>query len=516
MRDGGTAGRSIDVTLVVTLAMLPSACCETPDRSPGEAERSIEASEHVGREIAEAFLEAYNSGDQTTVRQFMEVHFSAELLAERSRESHMAQYGQLRQLMGPLAADRIIEDGERQVTLVAHSEAGTTDRWIEIGFVLDDETPPRIAALPATLVPAQIAGKRYTDWNDLSDLLEQARSDLGLPAVAAAWVEGATIVEQAAVGVRKTGGNDEVCLEDLFHIGSVTKSMTATMIGRLVEEGVIEWQDTVGSVLGELDMRPEYRPVTLEQLLAHRGRIPPITFLDRPVMERINALAGGPTEQRSAYVAEVLQEQPLAPGVEYSNAGYVVAALMAERRSAATWEQLIQDKVFAPLGMRSAGIGWPATENRPDQPRGHYSEAGGFRPQGIDEYPRGACLSPAGDVHCSIVDLARYGSVHLAGLRGRDSLVKSATIRRLHTPPADGGAPYAGGWSIDRAGDGTEMHWHNGSAGTFYAMVAIFPEDDAVFALTANAGARDVEPVAQKVLTAVRSRWTQDRPPDFQ
>ena len=493
----------------VTAALCLVAGCA--DRALPKADPSTvdELATSPGGIIAAAFLEAYNSGDVETVREFMATYFSDELKAERSPEAFLVQYERLHGFMGPIVSERITRSGDHAVLLVARPETDLGDRWVEVTLVLSRTTPPMIDALPVAVLPSRLAGRVYTDWEELGDLLEQGRADLDLPALAAAWAVGGTVVEQAAIGVCEVGRGDEVSVESRFHIGSVSKSMTATMIGRLADQGLIDWQDTVGEVLADLEMRPEYKPVTLEQLLAHRGRIPRQVVLEAEQRARLKALAHTPSEQRAAFAAEVLRADPLAQGVQYSNAGYAVAALMAERRSGSTWETLIHEEVFRPLGMRSAGIGWPAAAERPDQPWGHFFEGGSYRPQPSGEVLVQAYLAPAGDVHCTVADMVRFGAIHLAGLSGRDGTVKSATIRRLHTPLQDGGESYAGGWSIDRAVDGAEMHLHNGSAGTFYALLAIFPEDDLVFALASNAGAEPVEPVAMKILEALRARWAE-------
>ena len=66
---------------------------------------------------------------------------------------------------------------------------------------------------------------------------------------------------------------EAVTANDTFHIGSVTKSMTAIVAAMLVERGKISWTTTIGDSFSDLGDRlhPGYRPVTLEPLLAHRS-----------------------------------------------------------------------------------------------------------------------------------------------------------------------------------------------------------------------------------------------------
>ena len=110
---------------------------------------------------------------------------------------------------------------------------------------------------------------------DLSGLLEKERQIQGLPAVAAVVIKGDNIVAQGVVGIRKHGRPEQARIEDRWHLGSCTKSITATMIGILVEQGRLSWDTTIAEALPDLVtiMRPEYRDVTIEMLLANRGGI---------------------------------------------------------------------------------------------------------------------------------------------------------------------------------------------------------------------------------------------------
>ncbi len=201
--------------------------------------------------------------------------------------------------------------------------------------------------------------------------------------------------------------------------------------------------------------------------------------------------------------------EPIAtPGTEmnYSNAGFAIAGHIAERVAESSWETLMVETVFEPIGMTTAAIGWPATAQHPDRPRGHFNEAGELRAQGIDEYGLGSFLAPAGDVHCSAQDLAHYGRAHLNGLNGKDGVVSAKTIRRLHTPADDSEPRYAGGWVIMETPGGEVIHWHNGSAGTFYASLSICPDRDLVIAVLTNSVSPSGEPIVEKMNAAIFKR----------
>ena len=90
------------------------------------------------------------------------------------------------------------------------------------------------------------------DLDHLATDLEVQRKLWKLPAVGVAIVtnESQPILEVA--GVRKLGADEKVTREDLWHIGSCGKAMTATMIARLVQSGTLRWEQTLAETFPEL------------------------------------------------------------------------------------------------------------------------------------------------------------------------------------------------------------------------------------------------------------------------
>lgn len=86
----------------------------------------------------------------------------------------------------------------------------------------------------------------------LRDQLEAIRTKHHLPALAASMVVDGKIVAASAVGVRKWGATVKATRDDAFHLGSVAKPITATMIARLVEQRKIRWDTTLTEMFPEL------------------------------------------------------------------------------------------------------------------------------------------------------------------------------------------------------------------------------------------------------------------------
>jgi CubicO group peptidase (beta-lactamase class C family) len=348
----------------------------------------------------------------------------------------------------------------------------------------------------ATLVLCVITFAAIANTASLGELAKRARTDAGAPAIGLMVASGSGKPEIAVDGLRVIDGTANVSANDLWHVGSVTKSMTATLIGRLVDQGKLKFDSTLGELLPNIDMRPEYKAVTVRQVLQHRGGIVALT---RPSPEATKIAAetkGTQRDKNAAVIAWMLAQPPVeAPGTKmvYSNGGYALLGHLAERLANSDYRDLMQREVFQPLGITTAAFGWP-TEFGAEQPRGH-----GPGPNGLEPAPAAyrlpPHLDPAGNVCMSLAELTRYLQAHLAGMNGKDGALKAATIRELHTPPAaaDGAMAYAAGWSVQPIAQIGTRHGHNGSAGTFYAEVAIVPERNLVAAVVTNAAPKRSE-----------------------
>ncbi len=461
-------------------------------------------------EIARAYFEAFNSGDADRLSEFEQTYRSAGALEKRSVADRVERKLTLIGQVGKLTPAAVTAETSNSISITAHADKA--GMWLKCTFSLEEETPHKlvsVAIMPGS--PPEGAGDRVEEWKDLADLLGQIRQRTGVPAIAAAIVKKGAITDVAVVGERWVGSGQNVERNDRFHVGSVTKSMTATMIAALVQKELLSWDFTVGDILGDMEMRDEYRDVTLEQLLQHRGGIPAYTQVSDDEEQRLDSLPGTPRRQREAFVAMVLMEKPEAtPGKEmyYSNAGYAVAAVMAERVGSRSWEELIDIHLFEIITMKTGGFGWPATPQNPNQPRGHFEENNAFRTQIFGEYELGSYLAPAGGVHCSIEDLARYAIVHLRGLAGRDKDLHAEIIIRLHTAPAapEGTMRYAAGWAIVDSPEVGEVHTHNGSAGTFFATIELYPEYDTAVVLATNVGIQAGSAISEEITTLVKQR----------
>jgi D-alanyl-D-alanine carboxypeptidase len=301
----------------------------------------------------------------------------------------------------------------------------------------------------------------------------------------------------AATGLRIQGGTDQVTDNDSFHLGSVAKSMTSTVAASLVRDGLISWETRMVDVLPELatSARAVYRGVTLGQLLQHRSGLPAFGLFSD--LDAVPPSTGSAPERRRAFATWVVTQaaETNLDTFGYSNAGYVVATAMLEQAAGESWESLIGDRVFEPLELETAGLGWPAAGAVP-APIGHYSLDGVTlvaHDDAGEQFPD--LMSPAGNVSMSIGDFGRYVQAHLRGMAGRDDLLPAAAIEALHTstyPEIVPGASYAFGW-VTTVVDGVRADAHNGSADTFFALMVVQPDRGRAVVAVANAATERVD-----------------------
>jgi CubicO group peptidase (beta-lactamase class C family) len=300
----------------------------------------------------------------------------------------------------------------------------------------------------------------------------------GLPSVAAAVVRSDRL---------ETGLAGDAGIDDRYHIGSNTKAMTATLAAIAVERGLLDWESTAAAVL---DVRGSSK-ITLERLLGHAAGIRPLTDDDELI---------GLSSERAAVARLLVGERPLfEPGTKnvYSNGGYAVAAAMLEQATGLTWETLLDAWLAEPLSI-GLGIGWPA------EIAGHYERAGQLvQHDQADGYRVHVAIAPAGDVSASIGAYGRFVQLHLRGLREQPELLTGESFERLHTPL---GGAFALGWGVQPF-EGARTSVHAGSAGTFFALVAVQPERDLAVAVMTNAGGHRAEVASLELVRELIGRY---------
>ncbi len=274
------------------------------------------------------------------------------------------------------------------------------------------------------------------------------------------------------------GSAQNVTEEARWHIGSITKSMTATLVMRQVDRGNLDLDAPIGPYLRRFeDVHPAWKALTLRQLLSHTSGL-----RANPTVRQFSALRGEPSVKgRHSVLGAFITSPPANPPGNhlYSNLGYMLAGLVLEEATAREWEDLMVEDLAEPLGLTTLGFGPPQEQT---DPKGHRNLVVTLRVAERDDpaADNPAWLGPAGTAHMSLGDIVRYGQAHLAACRGEmPEFLTKESCQEMQTPVADN---YGFGW-VNQNG----TVWHNGSNTMWYAILMLDPESGSVVAATQNA-----------------------------
>ncbi len=261
---------------------------------------------------------------------------------------------------------------------------------------------------------------------------EGARQRWGVPGMSVAVIQSADVVFSKGYGVRVAGEAAPVEPSTVFQIGSISKSFTATLMGMLVDEGKVGFADRV------VDRYPDFRTydpwVTREfmvcDLMAQHSGLAPyagdnavtIGFMRQDFVDRTRHL-----KPVSSFRSEFA----------YVNTLWLTAAALQERITGRRWEDLVAERVFAPLGVTSTSTAVEGLLAGPNAALPHVLVDGKPTPTRADFWDINAVyiFAPAGGINSTALDMARYVIAHLQGgkFRGR-TLLAPETARWLHDP----------------------------------------------------------------------------------
>ena len=324
-----------------------------------------------------------------------------------------------------------------------------------------------------------------------------------VPGCAVAAVRGGEVVLASGWGRRDLGAELPVTPDTLFAIGSVTKAFTAATVGALVDEGLLEWEGPLREYVPDLRLHdPAVTDrLTVVDLLSHRSGLPRHDL----------AWVGHPDRSR-AEVVRRLRFLPLSKDLrqefQYCNFGYLAAGHIVEALSGTPWEQHLQSRLLAPLGMDRSNLTVGDLRADPDHAAGYERRRGVIVP--VPPRPVTA-MAPAGAVNSCAADMTRWLLAQLGGGKVDGQAVMSpGTVARQHTPhmvlpedrtfPASTRHAYGLGWMIGRYRDHRLVE-HGGGIDGFQTECMLLPDDGIGVAVMTNTSSSAMAPVvAYRVL----------------
>ena len=295
-------------------------------------------------------------------------------------------------------------------------------------------------------------------------------------------------VADAAYGVLNCRTGVEATPDSLFQIGSITKVWTATLVMQLVDDGLLDLDTPIVDYLPEFQVAdPEVtHSVTARHLLAHTSGIDGDLFLDTGRGDEC-------VERYVAACAALGQNHPLGATMSYCNSGYVVLGRVIEVLRGASWDRVLRERLFAPLGLTTAGT-------LPEEALLHRAAAGHIAPPGKD--PAVAPVwgifrsaGPAGLIHATAREVLAFAGLHLADGATPDAARvlshDSATAMRAPQVAVPDtytlGSHWGLGWILMNW-SGHDVYGHDGATIGQGAFLRIVPDEGVAVCLLTNGG----------------------------
>lgn len=273
-----------------------------------------------------------------------------------------------------------------------------------------------------------------------------------VPGVAVVIVSGGQIKSLNGYGVRRAGTRETVTPDTVFRLASLSKPVAATSASVLVNEGKISWDTTVTSVLPNITFsNARYgKQLTLRHVLSQSSGLPRHTyshFIDA-------GKSYADTVARLRYVNFVC---PPGKCFAYQNVPYSLSGEMMKKKAGMSFEQYTEEKIFDPLGMRSASYGLTSYNASPNRAAPHVNNGKRWIPTAVTgNWYR---VAPAAGVNASIVDMSRF---LLAQMGKRQDVLPLAVLNPIqarvtkNTPAqnyygvrkAVGNTAYGMGWRV--------------------------------------------------------------------
>lgn len=320
-------------------------------------------------------------------------------------------------------------------------------------------------------------------FDELCRLAQAEMEALGVPGMALGiWQDGRE--RNAAFGVTSTAHPLPVTAETLFQIGSISKTMLATALMRLVEEGRLALDRPVRAYLPSLRLADETTAahLTLRHLLTHTGGWAGDYFNDF-------GWGDDALENMVVSLAQLPQLTPLGSLWHYNNAGFAIAGRVIERVTGLTYENAMASLLFQPLGMRQSFF-FPEEILVRRFAVGHFAVAGGT-PSVALPWAVGRANHPAGGVVANLPDLMRYARFHLGDGKNEqgERLLSAGSLDEMRRAQAWPGVSADGmglTWFIKQVGQVTIFR-HGGATHGQNAQFLFVPQHDFAFAILTNA-----------------------------
>lgn len=366
---------------------------------------------------------------------------------------------------GPLATDRVNQGSCSSACASLHSSASCN-------FVKNEIPVPSLSKKTSIEHDSQFI-------EEIEQIVNNVLKLFNVPGIAVGVLVNDQPILSRGYGTRRLGESLPVTEHTLFPVASCTKAFTAFMLGQLVDEGKVSFDDPVIKYIPEFSLSDDSLTahVTIRDLLAHRtgiARHDPIWF---------SFEFSGP--ELITLLQHLEPDCEMRHHFQYNNFMYAIAGTVVERVTGQSWEEALSTRVLSPLEMNDSHASLKQLKMSPDFSFPHAEIEGK-----IIEIPFRSChaLSAAGGINSTVSDMLKWVNLHLSREASqRGNLVQLRTLEQMRSiqMPLDAGlipkddvyqSGYGLGWFIAKY-RGNDLIGHGGSIDGFISEVSFLPEE---------------------------------------
>jgi len=337
------------------------------------------------------------------------------------------------------------------------------------------------------IVLVRFAAAQALDVSKVDALAEAALKAWNAPGIAVAIVKDDRVLMAKGYGVKERGKPDAVTADTVFAIGSMTKAFTTASMAMLIDEGKMSWDDTVRKHIEFFRLSDPLanEQVTLRDLVSHR------TGLSRN--DVLWTRTPWSQEEIIRRIGYVKLSQPFRTAWQYNNIMFSAAGYAVGKASGGSWQSFVEQRIFEPLGMKSASTRIAAAQSAPDHASPH-------RKTQVIAWHNLDNIAPAGAVNASIKDMIPWARLQLNGgeIDGK-RLISAKNVEEMHTPqmamrpedegrdwnPEIGQLSYGMGWFLV---DYRSLHLvsHGGAIDGFRSDITLVPREKTAVIVLCN------------------------------
>ena len=380
-----------------------------------------------------------------------------------------------------------------------------------------------------------VSGNSIASSPTLLEKVEAIAAEKNTPAFMALIGDKNGVIEFGMSGIRSVETDIPIFLADRFLLASNTKSMTGYLVAKFVEEGKLDWDSKIPELFPNIvNIHSGFENVTMKDLMDHTSGV--FGWDSKHQAPDLSDIV----EQRAGFAGVVFTDAPENPdySYHYSNYNQTLAASAIENLSGKSWETLMQEYMFDPLGMLDSGFG-PATVAGVDHPARHDPDPtsdigqeygtkwmnpnnGYLLPAGVtllsnddlmvDTSDNIQLIGPAGKATMSVWDWSKYATAILNRGNLGEKNMSLAAWQDYVTPEA--GSSYSGGWGTYWLGsDGIPTNLgHTGAVRGWRSSISVNFQDEYYVIGMSNEGFVPAHPA---LIDYLKENYTQKSEADY-